>query len=108
MEPFGLFIQPQPQVWRSFHCEEEVKDHSKIYKKVKTLDILLQASGTVHRLREREEELLKVWCLASVRLLSYLRGVHAWGFRWPKGERGTHAVVGVANNEQVQLVSNQP
>ena len=33
-----------------------------------------------------------------------VRGVHAWGFRWPKTERGTHAVVGVANNEQVQLV----
>jgi len=32
---------------------------------------------------------------------SYTRGVHAWGLRWPKGERGTHAVVGVANNEQV-------
>jgi len=32
---------------------------------------------------------------------SYSRGVHAWGFRWPKGERGTHAVVGVANSEQV-------
>jgi len=31
---------------------------------------------------------------------SYSRGIHAWGFRWPKGERGTHAVVGVANNEQ--------
>ena len=38
--------------------------------------------------------------------LSFRRGIHAWGFRWPKakGERGTHAVVGVANNEQVRLV----
>ena len=39
--------------------------------------------------------------------LSFRRGIHAWGFRWPKGERGTHAVVGVANNEQVQLVLNK-
>jgi len=31
---------------------------------------------------------------------SYSRGIHAWGFRWPKGERGTHAVVGATNNEQ--------
>ena len=41
-------------------------------------------------------------------ILSDLRGIHAWGFRWPKGERGSHALVGVANNEQVPLVLNRP
>ena len=78
--------------------------------------IFLQASGTVHRLREREEELLKVSSLPQscfceshliqcyYLILSNPRGIHAWGFRWPKGERGTHAVVGVANTEQVSLV----
>ena len=51
----------------------------------------------------RYQVLLK--CFAEP--LSFRRGIHAWGFRWPKGERGTHAVVGVANNEQVQLVLNK-
>ena len=32
---------------------------------------------------------------------NYTRGVHAWEIRWPRGERGSHAIVGVSNDQQV-------
>ena len=33
--------------------------------------------------------------------LSYTRGLHAWDVHWPRGERGSHAIVGVATGQQV-------
>ena len=95
-------------LWR----EGEVPQRS-VHLRVRSGIYFSQASGTVHRLREGKKELLQVnllilsvhtlYNLVYLLLWNILRGVHAWGFRWPKGERGTHAVVGVANNEQVQL-----
>ena len=108
MEPCRLLIQPQPQVWWPIHCREEVKEHSvgshEVWSFAHFCRPEAQSTDCVRGRKSYSRYQVLLMCFAEP--LSFRRGIHAWGFRWPKakGERGTHAVVGVANNEQVRLV----
>ena len=108
VEPCRLLVQPQPQVWRSIHCEKEVRlPFLDFHGSLAYFCIIFAGqwhSPPIASGGGRVTQGVKSSTNMFLWILSDLRGIHAWGFRWPKGERGSHAVVGVANTEQVWLV----